>query len=480
MAEPAHSYEPVIGLEIHVQLDTRTKMFCGCELSFGEEPNTRTCPICLGHPGTLPVTNAEAVHFGLMIGLALECEIAPRSIFHRKNYFYPDLPKGYQISQYDIPLARNGRLGEVRIHRVHLEEDAAKLVHAGTSGRIHGAEASVVDFNRGGTPLVEIVTEPDLRTAAEAGEWLRLLRATLRRTGVSDVNMEEGSLRCDANISIRPAGEATLGTKTELKNMNSFRFIERGIDAEIARQEGILAEGGKVVQETLHFDPQTGGLSALRSKEEAHDYRYFPEPDLVPLAPTEQMLERAREALPELPAERAARFERDLGLGADQSRLLAFRSELGDYFERALAAAEDGARDPRSLANWVTGELVARIGEADPESSQVEPAALARLVAMVSEKRVSQSAAKQVLDVLAAEGGDPQAIVEERGLAPAGDDELVRIVERALEQNADAVEKVRAGHGKAMGAIVGAVMRETKGRADGGEVQRLIRERIEA
>jgi aspartyl-tRNA(Asn)/glutamyl-tRNA(Gln) amidotransferase subunit B len=480
VADPAaeRRYEPVIGLEIHVQLSTRTKMFCGCALSFGEEPNTRTCPICLGHPGTLPTVNAEAIHFGLMIGLALECELAPRSIFHRKNYFYPDLPKGYQISQYDIPLARNGRLGEVRIHRVHLEEDAAKLVHAGGSGRIHGAEASVVDFNRGGTPLVEIVSEPDLRSASEAADWLRLLRATLRRTGVSDVNMEEGSLRCDANISIRPVGEATLGTKTELKNMNSFRFIERGIDAEIARQEALLRDGREVAQETLHFDPQSGALSSLRSKEEAHDYRYFPEPDLVPVAPTEAMLERAREALPELPAARAQRFEHEAGLPPDTARLLAFRSELGDYFEEALAANGDVAVDPKALANWVTVELTARLGEAEPQESKVEPAALARLVAMVSSNAVSQSAAKQVLDVLAAEGGEPQAIVEARGLALAGEDELGGIVDRALAENADAVEQVKSGNQKAIGAIMGAVMRETKGRADGKEVQRMIRERI--
>ena len=310
------NYEPVIGIEIHVQLSTRTKMFCGCALSFGDDPNTHTCPICLGHPGTLPVTNAEAVHYALMIAMAFDCEIAPRSIFHRKNYFYPDLPKGYQISQYDIPLARNGRLGEVRIHRVHMEEDAAKLIHAGGSGRIHGAETSVVDFNRGGTPLVEIVTEPDLRSPAEAGEFGRLLQATLRRMGVSDVNMEEGSLRMDANVSIRPAGTATLGTKTELKNMNSFRFLERGIAAEIARQERTLGEGGEVEQETLHYDPQSGSLTTLRSKEEAHDYRYFPEPDLVPVVPTEEMLTRAREALPELPAARAELLERDLELPA--------------------------------------------------------------------------------------------------------------------------------------------------------------------
>jgi aspartyl-tRNA(Asn)/glutamyl-tRNA(Gln) amidotransferase subunit B len=468
-------YEPVIGIETHVQLRTRTKMFCGCSLSFGDEPNTHTCPICLGHPGTLPVTNAEAVHFALMIAMAFDCEIAPRSIFHRKNYFYPDLPKGYQISQYDLPLARNGRLGEVRIHRVHMEEDAAKLVHAGASGRIHGAETSIVDFNRGGTPLVEIVTEPDLRSPGEAADFGRLLQATLRHMGVSDVNMEEGSLRVDANVSLRPAGEATLGTKTELKNMNSFRFLERGIAAEIARQEQLLGEGGEVEQETLHFDPQSGALSALRSKEEAHDYRYFPEPDLVPIAPTEAMLERARSALPELPAQRAERLERDLELPAVTARLLAFQSELGDFYEAALSG--DGT-DPRVLANWTTNELRARLGDTDPAATKLEPTAFARLVEMVAAKQVSASAGKEVLDVLVSEGGDPAAVVESRGLGRAGEDELEAIVERAIAENQSAVEKIREGKVQAIGAIVGAVMRETKGRADGGEVQRMIRERI--
>ncbi|MEJ7715005.1 MAG: Asp-tRNA(Asn)/Glu-tRNA(Gln) amidotransferase subunit GatB [Thermoleophilaceae bacterium] len=401
MAEPAREYEPVIGLEIHVQLDTKTKMFCGCALSFGEEPNTRTCPVCLGLPGTLPVVNAEAVHYGLMIGMALECEPAQRSIFHRKNYFYPDLPKGYQISQYDIPLARDGRLGDVRVHRVHLEEDAAKLTHAGESGRIHSAAGSVVDFNRGGTPLVEIVTEPDVRSPEQAAEWLRTLRATLRRLGVSNVNMDEGSLRCDANVSIRPAGETTLGVKTELKNMNSFRFLERGVRAEIERQEAIVADGGTVTQETLHFDPRSGALTPLRSKEEAHDYRYFPEPDLVPLAPTEEMLARARDALPELPAARAERLASELGLAEDTARLLAFRTELGDYYEAALAA--DGG-DPRTIANWVTGELLAKVGDGDPGDTALEPAGLARLVALVDDKTVSQAAAREVLDTLVEEG----------------------------------------------------------------------------
>jgi aspartyl-tRNA(Asn)/glutamyl-tRNA(Gln) amidotransferase subunit B len=469
-------YEPVIGLEIHVQLATRTKMFCGCELSFGEPPNTRTCPICLGHPGTLPVTNAQAVHFALMVAHALGCEIAPRSIFHRKNYFYPDLPKGYQISQYDIPIARNGELGGVRVHRAHLEEDAAKLVHAGASGRIHGAEASVVDFNRGGTPLIEIVTEPDIRSPAQAAEWARLLRATLKATGISDVNMEEGSLRVDGNVSIRPVGRAEFGTKTELKNMNSFRFLERGLEAEIARQKEIVRGGGQVTQETLHFDPGSGTLTPMRSKEEAHDYRYFPEPDLVPLAPTRAMIDAARDALPELPTARAERLERDHALPADTAKLLAFRGELGDYFESALAG--NGDLDVTQLASWVTVELVPRLGDADPQDSKVDPAALAQLVGMVGARQISRDAGKEVLDVLAAEGGDPAAIVADRGLAMQDSGELSAIVDRALEANQKAVEEYRAGKGKALGAIVGFVMRETKGRADGGEVNRLIREKI--
>jgi aspartyl-tRNA(Asn)/glutamyl-tRNA(Gln) amidotransferase subunit B len=468
-------YEAVIGLEIHVQLSTRTKMFCGCELSFGEPPNTHTCEVCLGLPGALPVTNEQAIHYGLMIGLALDCQLAPRSIFHRKNYFYPDLPKGYQISQYDEPLCRGGRLGDVRIHRVHLEEDAAKLVHTGTSGRIHGADTSIVDFNRGGTPLVEIVSEPDLRDAEQAGEWLRLLRTTLRQLGVSDVNMEEGSLRCDANVSIRPVGTRELGTKTELKNMNSFRFIEKGIRAEIARQEQLLRAGEEVEQETLHFDPRTETISTLRSKEEAHDYRYFPEPDLVPIAISDEMLERAKAALPELPAARAARFERDFGLTADSARLLAWRVELGDYFEAALSA--DGV-EPQPLANWVN-ELVARIDVEDPADSKVQPGALATLVGLVSERKVTQGAAKQVLDTLVAEGGDPAAIVEREGLtAIGGGDELEPVVQAALDANPEIAERLRDGDMKPIGVIVGHVMRETRGRADGGEVTRLVRAKL--
>jgi aspartyl-tRNA(Asn)/glutamyl-tRNA(Gln) amidotransferase subunit B len=468
--------EPVIGLEIHVQLATATKLFCGCELSFGAPPNTRTCPVCLGLPGSLPVVNARAIHFGLMIGMALGCEIAPRSIFHRKNYFYPDLPKGYQISQYDEPLCRGGRLAGVRIHRVHLEEDAAKLVHIGASGRIHGSEQSVVDFNRGGTPLVEIVTEPDVHSPAQAREWLELLRATLRVLGVSDVNMEEGSLRADANVSLRPVGSEQLGTKTELKNMNSFRFLERGVAAEIERQRAILEAGEEVVQETLHFDPPSGAISSLRSKEEAHDYRYFPEPDLVPIATTEAMLDDARAAMPELPAARAERFERELGLSAERARQLAFRAELGDFYERALAA---DAAHPRRLADWVGGALVGTLGDADPAASTVAPAALAALVAMVAERTLTVTAAREVLSVLVADGGDPAQIVAARGLE-AIDDEvgLAAIVARVIAGDPLAAEQVRTGNAKAIGALIGPVMRETRGRADGAEVARLIHEAL--
>jgi aspartyl-tRNA(Asn)/glutamyl-tRNA(Gln) amidotransferase subunit B len=469
--------EAVIGLEIHVQLATRTKMFCGCELSFGDEPNVHTCPICLAHPGVLPVPNEEAIRSALKIGLALDCEIAPRSIFHRKNYFYPDNPKAYQISQYDIPICGPGKLGDIRITRAHLEEDAAKTIHAGASGRIHGSTASLVDFNRGGTPLVEIVTEPDLRGAAEAAEWARLLRETVRQLGVSNVNMEEGSLRIDANVSVRPAGSEELGTKTELKNMNSFRFVQRGIEAELERQRGIVEAGGTVEQETLHFDPASGELTSLRSKEEAHDYRYFPEPDLVAIVATEAMVEEARRSLPELPAARQARYEGE-GLDDAQARLLAADPEQAEYFDAVLAAA--GAAEPRVVANWVTGELTAVLRQVDG-AGRPDPGTLADLVAAVQSKRISHAGGKQVLTVVVADHeSDVEAVIEREGLAQMGgdDDELAGIVAAAIEGDPAAAEQIRGGNGRAIGAIVGAVMRETKGRADGGEVNRLIREQL--
>jgi aspartyl-tRNA(Asn)/glutamyl-tRNA(Gln) amidotransferase subunit B len=484
--------EAVIGLEIHVQLSTRTKMFCGCELSFGDEPNVHTCPVCLAHPGVLPVPNEEAILSALKIGAALGCDVAPRSIFHRKNYFYPDNPKAYQISQYDIPICSGGKLGDVRITRAHLEEDAAKMIHVGESGRIHGSGASLVDFNRGGTPLVEIVTEPDLRSAAEAAAWARLLRETVRQLGVSDVNMEEGSLRVDANVSVRPAGSEELGTKTELKNMNSFRFLERGVEAELARQRGLIESGGKVEQETLHFDPGDGSLTSLRSKEEAHDYRYFPEPDLVPLAPTEEMVRAARESLPELPAARIERYEGKMGLEPEPAKLFGADPGLSIYFEHVCkdaGAVVDGGEDavePRMVANWITGEMTAQLRsegrtEVDFENDPpVAVPALAALVRMVATRKISHGSGKQVLQILCSEGGDPEAIVEREGLAQMSSDsgELEAIVAAAIEANPDAAEQIRAGNGKAIGAIVGFVMKETKGRADGGEVNRLIQEKL--
>ncbi len=464
----AADWEPVIGLEIHVQLGTRTKMFCGCELTFGDAPNVHTCPVCLGLPGALPVTNAKAIHYGILMGLALGCEIADEAVFSRKSYFYPDLAKGYQISQYDKPLCLGGGLGDVRLERIHLEEDAAKLVHEGASGRIHGADASVVDYNRGGTPLAEIVTRPDIRSGEHAREWLTLLRETLRQLGVSDVDMSQGSLRCDANVSVRPRGQAEFGTKTELKNMNSFAFLEQGVKAEIARQIGLLEAGERIVQETLHFDPRSGSITSLRSKEEANDYRYFPEPDLVPVAPTPEMVEAARAELPELPTDRIVRYE-GLGLASEQARTLTWRPERAAFFEAALASAPDGT-EPRVIANWL---------QRVPETGELTPEGLGEVVGLVEGKTITGDAGRAVLDTLVAEGGDPRAIVERDGLAAMdGGDELEAIVAQVIADNPDVVERIKGGNPKAAGALMGPIMKQTKGRADGGQVQALIRAQL--
>jgi aspartyl-tRNA(Asn)/glutamyl-tRNA(Gln) amidotransferase subunit B len=477
------SWEPVIGLEIHVQLATRTKMFCRCELSFGDPPNTHTCPICLAHPGALPVANMEAVRLGILAGLALGCEVPALSEFHRKNYFYPDLSKAYQISQYDAPLCVDGRVAvllpdgrelEVGITRAHLEEDAAKLVHLGVGGRRAGAESSGVDFNRGGTPLLEIVTEPDLRSAADAGAFLRQLRQTLRRLGVSDCNMEEGSLRADANVSVRPPGSEALGTKTELKNMNSFRFLERGIAAEIARQTALLEAGGRVVQETLHFDPDSGEIHSLRSKEEAHDYRYFPEPDLVPMAPDPAWVEELRAGLPELPVDRRRRWAADLGLTYEDAEVLSESAELGDYFEAVAASA-----DPKAAANWIRGELRAQLREAgqEPWDSRVTPQLLAELIGLREDRTLSEPAAKEVLAEVVRSGASPRAVVEERGLGQISDDgELAALVERLLAENPDQAAQLRGGKDKLVGYFVGQAMKATGGRADPARVGELVRE----
>jgi aspartyl-tRNA(Asn)/glutamyl-tRNA(Gln) amidotransferase subunit B len=479
-------WEAVIGLEIHVQLSTRTKMFCGCEVTFGESPNTHVCPVCLAHPGVLPVTNETAVEYATRIALALDCQIAKRTIFHRKNYFYPDLPKAYQISQYDLPLGVGGHLDveldggstiRVGITRVHMEEDAGKLVHAGgASGRIDGADYSLVDFNRGGTPLVEIVSEPDIHTPEEARAYLTQLRNLVQQLGVSDVNMEEGSLRCDANVSLRRPGEA-FGTKTELKNMNSFRFIQRGLEAEIERQTAVLEAGESIVQETVHFDPATGTVSTLRGKEEAHDYRYFPEPDLTPIELEEDYVDRIRSSLPELPAARKERLVSEHGLPAKDVALLAANRALGDYFEALVS--ETG--DPKQSANWVLGEVLAYLNAKGLEADQfpVSTAALAELLGLLSDGILSGKMAKEVFETMTTTGESAAAIVEEKGLGQISDvGELEILIARIVADNPGPAEDYRQGKERVLGFFVGQVMKETKGQANPQVVNDLLKKHL--
>jgi aspartyl-tRNA(Asn)/glutamyl-tRNA(Gln) amidotransferase subunit B len=466
-------WEPVIGLEIHVQLNTATKMFCACENRFGAEPNTLTCPLCLGHPGVLPVINQAAVEKAIQIGLALECEIAPVSQFHRKNYFYPDSPKAYQITQYDQPICGRGQLvvddGRIGITRAHLEEDAAKLVHAGGSGgRIAGSDFSLVDFNRCGTPLVEIVTEPDIRSPEQAVAFLALLKNTLQTVGVSDCDMEKGSLRCDANVSVRRVGEAAFGTKTELKNMNSFKFLGEGMAAEIDRQIALLEDGGTVRQETLHYDPADRSLHARRSKEEADDYRYFPEPDLVPLRLTPEVIEAERSSLPELPAARQARFQSAFGLSEQDAADLNASAGIADYFEHVVGAGAE----PKAASDWVRNQP-AVVGEIAPEKT-------AALLDLVAKGTITSTIAKQVLALMQADpSADPAALVEAHGLgAIGGGDELGALVDEVMAEHPAFVEQFRSGKEGVINALVGQVMKRTQGRADAKQVQELFRERL--
>jgi aspartyl-tRNA(Asn)/glutamyl-tRNA(Gln) amidotransferase subunit B len=465
-------WEPVIGLEIHIHLKTRTKMFCRCEVAYLEPENTRTCPVCLAHPGSLPVPNAKAIEWTIKLGLALDCEIAERAVFHRKNYFYPDNPKGYQISQYDEPLCVNGRLAvpgpegdaEVGIVRAHLEEDAAKNIHQGTAeGRISGASATLVDFNRAGTPLVEIVTQPDLRSAEQARRFLQLLRRTVVELGISDAEMEKGSLRFDVNVSVRPEGSDELRTRTELKNLNSFAFAARAIEREVERQSGVYEAGGEIEQETLHFDPTAESAPPLRSKEEAQDYRYLPEPDLVPLEPPRELVERVRSELPELPGQRIRRLAEDVGHDLAGDLVTSGRDRL---FERV------SAEDRRGVANVLMNQFAA--SGVDPET--VDADELGKLIEARS--RIPRD---KFLDALAA-SGDPGFSAERYlGDGLVGDAAaLDPIVERILAANPGQVEAYRGGKEGLLGFFVGQVMKETQGKADPRVVNELLLAKLKA
>jgi len=481
------AWEPVIGLEIHVELDTATKMFCACAVTKGDPPNTHTCPVCLAHPGALPVVNQRAVEYATRIALALNCTVRPRNLFHRKNYFYPDLPKAYQISQFDEPLAVDGWfeywVGDeklrCRINRVHMEEDAAKLVHAGgETGRIAGSDYTVVDFNRGGTPLIEIVSEPDILSPAAAREFLQQLRDLVIELGVSECTMEEGQVRWDANISVRPVGSAELGTRTELKNMNSFRYLQQALESELPRQVEMLEAGGRIDQETLHFDPATGTTTPLRSKEEAHDYRYFPEPDLVPLVMDPDWVESVRAGLPELPGARIARFTEQYGLSRADAVVLGGTGALARFYEGVVAQGVD----PKLAANWTMGEYLAHLNAAglEPGHGHVTPERLAKLVRLVADGAVSTSAAKDVFAKMITERAEPEAIVESHGLGQISDSaQLAAAVAEVIAGNPTQVEQYRGGKQQVIGYLVGQVMKVTGGRANPKLVNELLRKALD-
>ncbi len=474
------SYEAVIGLEVHAQMLTESKIFCSCPTTFGSEPNTQTCPVCIGMPGVLPVLNRRAIEFAIKTGLAMNCTVSRYSRFARKNYFYPDLPKGYQISQYELPICEHGwvEIGaegggrkRVGITRIHMEEDAGKNIHE------EKGPYSLVDLNRTGVPLMEIVSEPDMRSPAEAVEYMKKLRMILRYLGVCDGNMEQGSLRCDANVSVRPAGASELGVKVEVKNINSFRFVERALAYEIKRQVKTLEEGGSLEQETRLWDSAKGITSSMRTKEEAHDYRYFPEPDLVPIVVEEKWIEEIRSSLPELPDAKRERLVSEYGLTEADAQALTEEKAMADWFEEAVRA---GAK-PKAAANWMMSELLRLLNQdgISIEASPLKPAQLAGMLTLMDKGTISGKIAKTVFDEIYRTGKDAEAIVKEKGLVQISDaGEVEKAVDNVLSSNPDEVERFRAGDEKLMGFFVGQVMKLTKGKANPKLVNELLRKKL--
>jgi aspartyl-tRNA(Asn)/glutamyl-tRNA(Gln) amidotransferase subunit B len=473
-------YEAVIGLEVHAELSTVSKMFCGCLNEFGGEPNTHVCPICLGMPGSLPVINRRAVEYLCKAGFALGCSVAPHSKFDRKNYFYPDMPKNYQISQYDMPLTTGGVVNlpsgkSVRLNRIHLEEDTGKNLHQG--GSMTGSEYTLIDYNRAGVPLMEIVSEPDISSAEEAEAYLAELKAVLSYIGVSDVKMHEGSLRCDANVSIRPRGATELGTKTEVKNMNSFRSVGRAVKHEIERQRHCVETGERIVQETRGWDENRGVTYSMRSKEQAHDYRYFPEPDLVPMALDAATLAAWQAQLPELPDAKRKRLVAAFGLAEYNVAVLTAERSDADFFEAVAAHCEDA----KLAANWLMGDVRRALQAADLTLAQSPMTAvqLGDLILMVKSGAITGKAAKEICDALVVEGRDPKAIVEERGLAAVTDRQAIAdIIDRAIAANQKSVDAYKGGKANAFDFIVGQVMKESRGRANVDIVRTLLKERL--
>ncbi|GEJ57520.1 Asp-tRNA(Asn)/Glu-tRNA(Gln) amidotransferase subunit GatB [Anaeromyxobacter diazotrophicus] len=481
---PVADFEVVMGLEVHAQLLTRTKIFCGCSTAFGGEPNAHTCPVCLGLPGVLPALNQRVVEFAVRAGLALGCEVKRKSVWARKNYFYPDLPKGYQISQYELPICEgggvpitvDGKERVVQLVRIHMEEDAGKNVHG-----VAADGSSGVDLNRAGVPLCEIVSAPDLFSIDEATEYLKSLRAILMYLGVNDGNLEEGSFRCDANVSVRRRGAAALGQRCEIKNLNSFRFLRQAVEYEVRRQVEVLEGGGRVVQETRLFDPARGETRAMRSKEDAHDYRYFPEPDLPPLVLDDAFVEEVRRTLPELPRARAARYQRDLGLSAYDAQLLTAERAVAEFFDAALAAYGAGAEGAKKLANWVNGDVARLANESGlaPAAWKLTPEKLAALVKLVDAGTVGGPGAKQALEAVFREGGDPAEVVKARGLAQVSDEGAVEAAADAvLARSAAEVERYRGGNTKLMGFFVGQVMKEMKGKGNPAVVNAVLKRKL--